>query len=147
MGADVLAHGEGPHLVLAEDLGHGGVGLEELLVLRVLEVVLLDVGPQLLDALGPGRLLLADDGGELGAQLHGAGEAGSLGHGGGVEGRELRKRERRNSTVVGGGSAESDAETRTGWEGGKEGSEAKRGGGGGGKERWSQEGRREATPI
>ncbi len=84
MRADVLGHGEGPELVLAEDLGHGGVGLEELPVLWVLQVVLLDVGPELLDALGAGGLLLADDGGQLGAQLHGLGQAGSLGHLGGV---------------------------------------------------------------
>ncbi len=47
MGADELGHGEGPELVLAKDLlGRGGVGLEELPVLRVLQVVLLDVDLQ-----------------------------------------------------------------------------------------------------
>ena len=51
-----------------------------MLVLGVLEVVLLDVGPELLDALGAGRLLLADDVGQLGGELHGLGESGSLGH-------------------------------------------------------------------
>ena len=66
---------------LIDHLGHLLVGEEVLLVLRVLEVVLLEVGPQLLDALGPGRLLLADDVGQLGAELHGLGETGSLGHG------------------------------------------------------------------
>ena len=45
-----------------------------------LEVVLLDVGPQLLDALRAGSLLLADDVSELGAELQGLGESGSLGH-------------------------------------------------------------------
>jgi len=43
--------------------------------------VLLDVGPQLLDALGPGCLLLSDDVGQLGAELHGLGQTGSLRHG------------------------------------------------------------------
>ena len=53
VGADELGHGEGADAVLAEDLGHLLVGEEVLLVLRVLQVVLLEVGPQLLDALGP----------------------------------------------------------------------------------------------
>ena len=43
-----------------------------------LEVVLLEVGPQLLDALGPGGLLLADDVGQVGGELHGLGQAGSF---------------------------------------------------------------------
>ena len=64
-------------------LGHLLVGGEVLLVLRVLEVVLLDVGPELLDALGAGSLLLANDVGQLGAELHGLGQTGSLRHGGG----------------------------------------------------------------
>jgi len=59
-------------------LGHLLVGSEELLVLRVLEVVLLEVGPQLLDALGAGGLLLSDDVGQVGGQLHGLGQAGSF---------------------------------------------------------------------
>lgn len=80
MGREELGHAEGADLVLSEDLGHLGVGGEELLVLGVLEVVLLDVGPQLLDAFGPGGLLLADDVSELRAQLHGLGQTGSLGH-------------------------------------------------------------------
>ncbi len=45
--------------------------------------MLLDVGPELLDALCAGRLLLAHDVGKLGAQLHGLGQPGALGHGGG----------------------------------------------------------------
>ena len=84
MGSQEFAHGKGPHLVVAKDLCHGGVRLEELPVLRVLEVVLLDVGPELLDALSAGGLLLADNGSQLGAEAHGAGEGGSLGHGDGV---------------------------------------------------------------
>jgi len=75
-----LGHTESPDAVSAEDLGHLLVGVEELLVLWVLEVVLLDVGPQLLDALGTGGLLLADDVSELVGELHGLGESGSLRH-------------------------------------------------------------------
>ena len=44
-----------------------------------LEVFLLDVGPEELHELGAGRLLLADDVGELGAELLGCGET-SSGH-------------------------------------------------------------------
>jgi len=78
--ADVLGHTESTDPVVAEDLGHLLVGVEELLVLGVLEVVLLDVGPQLLDAVGAGGLLLANNVGELSRELHGLGESGSLRH-------------------------------------------------------------------
>ena len=61
-------------------LGHLLVGVEELLVLGILEVVLLDVSPELLDALGTAGLLLANDVGELSAELHGFGKSGSLRH-------------------------------------------------------------------
>ena len=70
-----LGHGESPDAIGSEDLGHLLVGGEELLVLWVLEIVLLQVGPQLLDALGPGGLLLADDIGEVGGELHGLGQS------------------------------------------------------------------------
>ena len=65
MSGEELGHGEGADTVGSENLGHLLVGGEELLVLGVLEVVLLEVGPQLLDALGAGCLLLADDVGEI----------------------------------------------------------------------------------
>ena len=42
-----------------------------------LEVVLLDVGPEELHELGAGRRLLADDVGELSAELLGCGESSS----------------------------------------------------------------------
>ena len=80
MSAQELGHTESTNPVVAEDLGHLLVGVEELLVFRVLKVVLLDVSPQLLDALSPGSLLLADDVSELGGELHGLGESGSLRH-------------------------------------------------------------------
>ena len=72
---EILGHTEGLHLLLAEDGGHGGVRGEELLVLRILEVVLLQVGKEPLDALRPGDLLPLlgpDDGGEVlgDIQLH-----------------------------------------------------------------------------
>merc|ERR1719414_71017 len=75
-----LGHTEGTDTIVAEDLGHLLVGGEELLVLGVLEVVLLEVGPQELDAFGTAGLLLANDVGEVGAELHGLGESGSFGH-------------------------------------------------------------------
>jgi len=78
--AQELGHTESTNPVVAEDLGHLLVGVEELLVLRVLKVLLLDVSPQLLDALSPGSLLLADDVSELSGELHGLGESGSLRH-------------------------------------------------------------------
>merc|ERR1719264_955973 len=74
VGREELGHAEGADAVVAEHLCHLLVGGEVLLVLGVLQVVLLDVGPQLLDALGAGRLLLPDDVGQLGAELHGLGE-------------------------------------------------------------------------
>ena len=72
---EVLAHAESLHPLVAEDGLHGGVGGEVLLVLRVLEVVLLQVSPEPLNDLGPGDLLPVsgpDDGGELfgDIQLH-----------------------------------------------------------------------------
>ena len=65
---EVLAHAECLDPLITEDGLHLGIWGEELLVLRVLEVVLLQVGPEPLDDLGPGDLLPAlspDDGGEL----------------------------------------------------------------------------------
>ena len=80
MSAQELGHTESTNPVVAKDLGHLLVRVEELLVLRVLKVVLLEVSPQLLDALSPGSLLLADNVSELSGELHGLGESGSLRH-------------------------------------------------------------------
>jgi len=77
VGGKELGHTEGTDAVVAENLGHLLVGVEELLVLGVLEVVLLDVGPQLFDAFSTAGFLLADDVSELSAELHGLGESGS----------------------------------------------------------------------
>ena len=48
---EVLGHAEGLDLLGSEHGGHGLVGGEPLLVLGVLEVVLLQVGPETLDNL------------------------------------------------------------------------------------------------
>ncbi len=71
MSREELGHGEGPDAFRSEDLGHLLVGSEELLVLRILQVVLLQVGPELFDALGTGSLGLPDDVGEFRRELHG----------------------------------------------------------------------------
>ena len=62
MSREELGHGES---VLAEDLGYLGIRGEELLVLRVLGVVLLQLGPNLLDTLSSGGFLLANNFGQL----------------------------------------------------------------------------------
>ena len=81
MCGEELGHAESPDAILPEDLGHLLVGDEELLVLGVLEVVLLQVGPQLLDAFGTAGFLLADDVSQFSGELHGFGESGSFRHG------------------------------------------------------------------
>jgi len=75
-----LGHTEGTDAVASKNLCHFLVGVEELFVFGVLEIVLLDVGPQLLDAFGTAGLLLANDVGQLGAELHGFGKSGSFRH-------------------------------------------------------------------
>ena len=76
-----LGHAKSTDMIGAENLGHLLVGGEELLVLGVLEVVLLEVSPQKLDAFGTASLFLANDVGEVSAKLHGFGESGSFRHG------------------------------------------------------------------
>jgi len=76
----VLGHGEPPHFLLAKDFSHPLVGLKVLLVLGVLELVLLDVGPQLLDDLAPSGLRLADNVGQVLGQLVGLGQPRTLRH-------------------------------------------------------------------
>jgi len=51
MFANMFAHAKSPHLVLSEDLGHLFVRLEILLVIRILEIMFLDISPKLLDTL------------------------------------------------------------------------------------------------
>ena len=75
-----FCHPKSTDSIVAKNLGHLLVGGEELLVLRVLEVVLLEVSPQKLDAFGTASLLLANDVGEVSAELHGLGKSGSFSH-------------------------------------------------------------------
>ena len=51
---EVLGHGERLDLLGAEDGSHRRVGREPLLVLWVLEILLLEIGPQPLDDLNNG---------------------------------------------------------------------------------------------
>ena len=55
---EILCHSECLDLLSPEDGLHELVWGEPLLVGRVLEVLLLEVGPQPLDDLGPGQLLV-----------------------------------------------------------------------------------------
>ena len=75
-----LQYFEGTDTFGAEDLGQLLVGSEELIVLWVLEFVFLEVGPEVLQALGPGSLLQADDGGQLWADFHWSSKYTSLWH-------------------------------------------------------------------
>src|SRR5215468_5412044 len=62
---EVLVQLEHGHLVLAEDLPEGVVGHDLAAVFRVLEVVALDVFPNLADHFATGKRLRADYGGEV----------------------------------------------------------------------------------
>ena len=75
-----LGHAKSADTIGTEDLGHFLVGDEELLVLGVLQIVFLQVSPQKLDAFGAAGLLLANNVGQVGAELHGFGKSGSFGH-------------------------------------------------------------------
>ena len=61
-------------------LSHLFVGGEKLLVSGILEVVLLKVSPEFLDAFSAASLIFSNDGGEVSAKLHGFGESGSFRH-------------------------------------------------------------------
>ena len=83
MSLEELGHTKGTNLVLSENGDHLGVGSEVLLVLGVLELVGLDVGPEALDHLGSGELLVllgADEVSQLLAETQRLGESGSLRH-------------------------------------------------------------------
>ena len=80
MGREEFGHSKGTDFVIAKDLGHLLVGGEELLVLGVLQIVLLEVSPKKLNAFGTAGLLLANDVGEISAELHGFGKSGSFRH-------------------------------------------------------------------
>jgi hypothetical protein len=73
-----LRHLEHRYLALAaEDRLELGVGVDHPAVLRVLQLVLLDVVPHLLRELGAGQVVLADDSGELAARLDRLGDSAS----------------------------------------------------------------------
>ena len=67
---DIIWQKSIPEFFHADDVQHLLVALDELLVLRVLQLVLLDVRPHLLHDLGPGRRVRADDLGQLLGEIH-----------------------------------------------------------------------------
>ena len=79
VGLEELSHPEPLDLVLSEDLCHLLVGGEVLPVLGVLEVLLLEVGPQELHQLPTRCFLLANNVGKLRAQLLNSGDSSSGG--------------------------------------------------------------------
>ena len=80
MSGEKLGHADATDAVGTENLSHLFVGGEKLLVSGILEVVLLEVSPQFLDAFSTASLFLANDVGEVSAKLHGFGESGSFRH-------------------------------------------------------------------
>ena len=76
MSGEELANVQATHPFVAEDLCHLLVGNEEVLVLRVLKVVLLQIGPQLLDALSPGGFLFANEFSQISREFHGLSQTG-----------------------------------------------------------------------
>ena len=81
MSGEELLHAKGADAISTEDLGQLLVGGEVLLVLGVLEIVLLEVGPNQLGAFGAAGLLLANDVSQVGRDLHGLGKStSSFGH-------------------------------------------------------------------
>ena len=69
MCAKILGHTEASDAVLAENLGHLLVRGEKGLIVRVLEVFLLEVGPQMFDALSTASLGYTNDGLKIIADL------------------------------------------------------------------------------
>ena len=81
MSGEDLGHTEGANSIGTEDFGQLLVRGEILLVLGVLEIVLLEVGPNQLGAFGAAGLLLANNASEVGRDLHGLGTfTSSFGH-------------------------------------------------------------------
>ena len=79
----MLGHAECTHVLLPKYWLHSFVWFEVLLVLGVLQLLLLDVGPQPLHHLGPRQLLVflgPDQSGELWAQFQRFGETASFWH-------------------------------------------------------------------
>jgi len=80
VGRKKFGHAESTDAVATENLGHLLVRDKELLVLRILEIVFLDVGPELFDAFSTAGFLLANNVSQLSAEFHGFGKSGSLRH-------------------------------------------------------------------
>ena len=59
---EVLGHAEAIHLLVPEDLGHFLIWGEQPTVVRILQLVLLDIGPKPLNDLSTRCLLLSNDG-------------------------------------------------------------------------------------
>ena len=78
MSGKKLLHAEDTDAVGTENLSQLFVGGEILLVSGILEVVLLEVSPQFLDAFSTASFFLANYVGEVIAKLHGFGESGSF---------------------------------------------------------------------
>ena len=76
---EVLDHAEALELLRSDDLEQLLVADGELLVLRVLQVVLLNVGPHLLDHFMPWGLLCADDGSKVVRQRQALAETAAAG--------------------------------------------------------------------
>ena len=74
MSGDELGHGKGSHSVVAKDFGHFLIWEKVLLVLRVLEVVILYVGPEVLDTLPAGSDAHPNDVGQVAGDSHGLAE-------------------------------------------------------------------------
>ena len=55
---EVLDHSKSLDLFFSKNLGHLGIRVDELLVLLVLQLLVLDVGPEPLHHLGPAALLI-----------------------------------------------------------------------------------------
>ena len=80
MGRKKFGHAESTDAVTSKNLSHLLVRDKELLVFRILEIVFLDVGPELFDAFGTAGFLLANNVSQVSAEFHGFGKSGSLRH-------------------------------------------------------------------
>jgi hypothetical protein len=80
VGREEFGHTKSTDPVSSKNLGHFLVWDKELLVLRVLEVIFLNISPELLNAFSSTGLFFANNVSELRAELHRFGKSGSLRH-------------------------------------------------------------------
>merc|ERR1712018_713593 len=66
-----FGHTKSADLVSTKDLSHLFVGDEELFVLRILEVIFLNICPKLFDTFSTGSLVLSDYFGKVSTKFHG----------------------------------------------------------------------------